>query len=50
MIGWERLSTDKYARNYKFGHADTWYIHKPEFVKENETHKILWYFEMQMIT
>ena len=29
--------------------STTWgYKHKPEYVVENETHKILWEFELQM--
>ena len=27
--------------------ATKWYMHKPEFVLENEMHKILWNFEIQ---
>ena len=25
-----------------------WYTHKPEFVLENETHQIIWDFEIEM--
>ena len=32
----------------KFDHTDKLYMHKPETVFENETHKIIWDFEIQM--
>ena len=38
MIDWEQ------CKSLKFGHADKWYMHKPESVLENEMHKILWDF------
>ena len=31
----------------KFDHIDKWYMHKPENVQDNETHKNLWKFEIQ---
>ena len=34
-------------KNMKFDYTTKWYRHKPESVLENETHKILWHFEMQ---
>ena len=37
----------KLCQRLKFGHADKWYIHKPESILENEFHKILWNFEKQ---
>ena len=36
------------CKGQKFDHADKWYMHKPESVLENETHKVLWDFEIQM--
>ena len=30
-----------------FDHADKWYIQKPEFVQENETHEIFCDFEIE---
>ena len=38
VIHWEKL---------KFYHTDKWYIHKQESVLKNETHEILWDFEVQ---
>ena len=29
-----------------FDHTTKWYMHKPESVPKNGTHKILWDFEM----
>ena len=46
MIGWERWSTENNA--LKFDHTTKWYKHKPESVQENEMHKILLDFEIQM--
>ena len=31
----------------KFHHMNKWYMHKPESVLENETHTIVWDFEIQ---
>ena len=41
MIHWEL------CKKLKFHHTTKWYMHKPESVLENETHKILWDFEIQ---
>ena len=30
-----------------FYHTEKWHIHKSESVQENETHKIIWNFEIQ---
>ena len=35
------------CKKLKFDHTTKWYMHKPESVLENETHRILWYFEIQ---
>ena len=32
---------------FKFDHMNKWYMHNPESILENETHKILWDFEIQ---
>ena len=45
-IGWGRWSTGKCA-SFKFDHMKKWYIDNPESVRENETPKILWDFEIQ---
>ena len=31
----------------KFDHTNTWYMHNPESVLENETHKLLWNFKIE---
>ena len=36
------------CKKLKFDHTNKWYMHNPEFVLENETHKILWDFEIKM--
>ena len=41
MIRWES------CKKFKFDHTDKWYMHNPESVLENETHKLLWDFEIQ---
>ena len=41
MIQWESY------KRLKFDHTEESYMHKPESVLENETHKILWDFIIQ---
>ena len=41
VIQWELCKRPKFDQTTK------WYIHKPESVLENGTHKILWDFEIQ---
>ena len=41
VIHWEL------CKKLNFDHSTKWYMHKPESVLENETHKILWDFEIQ---
>ena len=41
VIHWEL------CKNLKFDHTTKWYMHKPEFILENEMHKIAWDFEIQ---
>ena len=41
VIHWEL------CKKLNFHHATKWYTHKPESVLENDTHKILWDFEIQ---
>ena len=36
VIHWES------CKGFKFGQTNKWYIHKPEYVRENEMHLILW--------
>ena len=35
------------CKKLKFDHTTKWYMHKPESVQDNETHEILWDFEIQ---
>ena len=35
------------CKKFIFNYTRKWYMHNPESVLENETHKILWYFEIQ---
>ena len=35
-------------KKLKFDHASKWYMHNPESVLENEPHKLLWDFEIQI--
>ena len=41
MIHWEL------CKRLKFGHADKWYMYKPESVQRNEPHKIFLDFEVE---
>ena len=34
-------------KKLKFDHTNKWYMHNPEPVQENATHKVLWDFEIQ---
>ena len=34
-------------KKLKFDHTNQWYMHNPESIIENETHKLLWDFEIQ---
>ena len=35
------------CKKFQFDHTNKLYMYKPELVQENETHKILWDFEVQ---
>ena len=35
------------CKELKFVYTNKWYLHNPESVLENETHNILWYFDIQ---
>ena len=41
VIHWEM------CKKFKFDHADKWYLHNPAPVLENDTHKLLWDFDIQ---
>ena len=40
VIHWEL------CKRLKFDHSTKWYMHNPESDQENETHQILWDFEI----
>ena len=41
VIHWEM------CKKLKFDHTNKWYMQNPQSVLENETHKLLWDFEIQ---
>ena len=41
VIHWEM------CKNFKFDHANKWYMHNSASVLENDTHKLLWDFDIQ---
>ena len=41
MIHWEM------CKKFKFDYADKWYMHNPAHVLENDTHKLLWDFDIE---
>ena len=41
MIHW------KMCKKFKFDHTNKWYMHNPAPVPENDTHKLLWDFDIQ---
>ena len=34
------------CKKFKFGHTNKWYMHNPAPVLENDTHKLLWDFDI----
>ena len=42
----EKLNNWELCKKLKFDHITKWYMHKPDFVQENEMHKILWECEI----
>ena len=36
------------CKKFKFDHTNKWYMHNPAPVLENDTHKLLWDFDIQM--
>ena len=42
VIHWEM------CKKFKFDHAKKWHRHNPAPLLENDTHKLLWYFDIQM--
>ena len=43
----EKLIYEELCKRLNFNHTYKWYMHKPESFLVNETHKILWDFEIQ---
>ena len=41
VIHWET------CRNFQFDHTNKWYMHNPAPVLENDSHKLLWEFNIQ---
>ena len=41
VIHWE------ICRKFQFDHTNKWYMHNPASVRENDTHKLLWDFNIQ---
>ena len=37
----------KMSKKLKFDHMNKWYMHNRESIPENETHKLLWDFDIQ---
>ena len=37
------------CRKLKFDHANKWYMHNPAPVLENDTHKLLWDYDIQTV-
>ena len=41
VIHWEM------CKKFTFDHTNKWYVHNPASVQENDTHKLLWNFDIQ---
>ena len=35
------------CKKFKFGHTNKWYMHNPAPILENDSHKLLWHFNIQ---
>ena len=42
VINWEL------CKKFKFDHSNKWYMHNPTSILDNDTHKLLWDFDIQM--
>ena len=42
-----KLVHGEMCKKFKFDHANKWYMHNPTPVLENDTHKLLWDFDIQ---
>ena len=47
MTGWGRVIHWELCKWLIFDHSDKWNMHKLEYIRENETHTILWGFQIQ---
>ena len=36
------------CKEFKFDYSNNWYMHNPKSILENEMHKLLWDFEIQI--
>ena len=41
-------NNDNMCKKFKFDHTNKWYMHNPVPVLENDTHKLLWGFDIHM--
>ena len=42
-----KVTDEEVCKKFKFDRANKWYMHNPESVPENETHKVVWDFDIQ---
>ena len=47
MYDWMGKFHWELCKKFEFDHTNNWYIQNPESVLRNETHKLLWDFDMQ---
>ena len=43
----DKLNNNSMCRKFQFGHTNKWYMQNPAPVLENDTHKLLWDFNIQ---
>ena len=43
----DKVIHSKMCKKFKFDHANKWYMHNLAHVLENDTHKLLWDFDIQ---
>ena len=47
MLRFYKRRKIKQSKKFKFDHTNKWYMHNPPPVLENDTHKLLWDFDIQ---
>ena len=47
MVTISSRNNNDMCKKFKFDDADKWYMHNPAPVLENDTHKLLWDFDIQ---